>query len=410
MLQSRGRTPRVRVFRGVFALIVFAAAFGVGFLLTTSVAEAMTWQHIYPFNHWTQDWNDNCVSSQTVRWRFSNDSTQQPLASSTTYAWTSSQQTQVDAASNRWDAVKTQTGGRYSDVASTTSTAATVFKVIHRDVSATGYGGVVLCDGSQAVMYLDFTKDAAGTLLTNDSMQGIAAHEFGHTLSLMHVGVVDNLYNSSKIPTMATLLPVGRYPSELKWLEADDWANLATATGLGRPLGGNPSFEQGHREGWKLQSGASWTLYSSGSPRGSYHVRVLGYGKYILNESRVWGLPDDKDLQAVVWNRDMGSFASGKIRIGLWVRQVEASGTHDTYCAIPGCPHLNHAVVHGTWTQVRSADVWPTSSWDDDYTSWYDVDDSWEGVDVYVRIWNYMKGTDGNSTRMYIDDAYVRAL
>lgn len=389
-------------------MAVFAAAFGVGFLAATGVAEALTWNHDYP--------DGSCATSQTVRWRFSNDSSQGPDSHLTTHTWTSSQQTQVDAADDRWDAVKTQTGGTYSDVAKTTSTAASVYKVIHRDLDETSYAGATGCSGSQAVMFLDFTK-LNGVLITNDSMQGITAHEFGHTLALNHVGIFDNLYISSKAPTMATGLGSEnppRYPNELKWLEADDWANLALATGSGRPLGGNPSFEQRNLEGWKLESGGSWTLYSSGSAKGSYHVRMTGLNKYILNESRVWGLPNNRDLQVVVWNRDAGSaFAAGKIRIRLWAREVGVAETGiGAFCNVtPDCPNVNKPTVTDNWSQYKYADVWPTSTWDDDYTAWWiDGHDDWVGIDVYVRITNYMTDPDGNSARMYIDDAYVRAL
>jgi hypothetical protein len=321
-------------------------------------------------------------------------------------------QADVRAGSERWDAVKTETGGRYSDVQETSSTASSVYKVILRNIVPDGWGGKTGCYQGQAVMVLDFTKED-GAWIQQDSMRGITAHEFGHTVGLNHGGVVDNLWNQTRFPTMSTGIgSFGHWPNELASLEPDDWGNLGSVS-LGSPLGGNPSFEQGSVDGWVKQSGASWSLYGSGSAKGYYHVREYGYGKYILNSDRVWDLPDSRDLQAVVWNRDVGNMATGSIRVDLYARRVEWDSHHEDvndWCFISGCPYLNTATPIGSWSVKKSFYVWPTASWDDDYSAWWDVPDDWDGVDVYVRITNYMTDLDGNSTWMYIDDSYVRAL
>jgi hypothetical protein len=338
------------------------------------------------------------------------------MPSLTAEPWTLSMKNNVRAGINAWDKV------RYSDgsyIFTTTEPPGTVDWKLYsvKDLQTnSSYGGATLCQ--QGYIVLDFRK-SNGSLLYNDSLKGIAAHEFGHAFDLLHTGYQDSWYYNSEAPTMESgcsptqSSPIFTWPNHLGTLEDDDIA-AATAR-VESAVNPNPSFEYGSAPGW-VKSGGTWTAPSGNAGWGTRYLTHTGYQGFVYNQVTLYdprnGVPNGKYRTALRFKEPSGQ--TGTLRVELFRRlggYATLAGGAACVGQFPNDQDLNSPSYASAWTREPSMTftVNPTTVWSSLYGSAWKA---WatEGIYLKIQITNFTETTgplvvDGT---VYLDTAYIQ--
>ncbi len=316
--------------------------------------------------------------------------------------WTSARQGYFTNGANDWDSIRHPSGGYLVS----SSTGGSI--EIYIDNYGAGGGGVTSCDAFGNLNSITFDPFD----LTSNQFRAVSGHEAGHAHGLDHTGPYDSF--DSDIPTMTAgcaLDEIGETYDDQVGPEQDDYASLTTA--FVSDYHANDSFERGSSRFWGKGGGASLAVYSGGSD-GSRYVRMYGYGGYMYQTVRIAAIPNNS--RARMNHKKYYSSSSGTAWLALYSRQLDYSTDTETACEGMGQYHNNwnfveDPVVNQSFTYEKGVTVTPSTSWSyiDATTSIWSDASSWDGADVRVYVYNYMKSTSGGSTYLRIDRARIYA-
>ncbi|MDJ0953486.1 MAG: hypothetical protein QNJ81_07385 [Acidimicrobiia bacterium] len=331
--------------------------------------------------------------------------------------WTTSLKNLASDGMDVWAGVKNSWGA-----STVTATESSSGEWLLYSVSDLGdFGGAATCNATSNGGYivLDFRKNN-GSLVEDDSVEGLAAHEIGHAFGFVHTGMYDSWYHPGEAPTMVGCATMQGYPytwpNHLNVLEDDDHASVVAKTGNGQ-VNPNPSFEHGSAPGWK-KSGGSWSV-PAGGVIGSKYLVHTGYGKYVKNRVRLFDLTegDFNGQFRVGFRYKEPSSHQGSIRFEMWAKVIDYDVITGPLCAASQFPESNDLNDPDTlsdspsnWTILRSLTRYPSTVWSGlTWSSYYSLS-NWEAADFEIRMYNHLEDVSGPLVvdgDMHVETGYV---
>jgi len=366
---------------------------------------------------------NNCGWDPSITWEFK--SGVPPGSGLTEEPWTTNFKNRVRDGFEIWEDVKKAAGEKPISITEQSSGEWDIYSVSDLDARYT-FGGATTCNVSSngGWIALDFFKWGS-TYVTDDSKEGLAAHEIGHAIGLVHTGIYDSFYHNGEAPTMegcATMMSNPHtWPNHLNTLEDDDFASAVAKT-WNKHVNPNPSFEHGTAPGWK-RSGGSWSVPSSGGGLGPRYLKHTGYAKYVENYVTMFDLAAGSltgRFRSGVRYKEPSSHI-GTIKVEFAERGVnypfETTGCessqfpkHSTDSGSGG-RDLNDPDVAVQYTIRSSLTYNPTTAWSNlTWGSWKAV--STVGAEFRIRVYNYLEDTSGPMVvdgEMHLDTVYVYA-
>lgn len=333
-----------------------------------------------------------------------------------TYSWVDypTAKTTVAQALDNWEVVRSPVGGQLVDAVQLPDNTIADFRVVIEQID-TGMGGKVTC-GSNNKIRLDIFEGTGTVVGSNANISGLAAHEMGHAFDLSHSGDVDSydaIANPGYYPdTNSTMGTCDVLFSVQGSLAQDDWANLEWMYSSKNNMNANSSFETGsHFPFWGTSNGATASVQAGGASDGSYYLLLGGStGGYIYQTIRV---SDPADIKARVNFRKHSASSTGQVYYAMYVRRVDyplvTNCTAGSGVDFPNGWDLNQPnLINGTgFSLCQGLWVTPNTSWQWPDTPACTTVDPWEGVDIQLRVYNYME-LSGQGTEVRIDHARVR--
>jgi len=382
--------------------IAFAISLVVGLLLGVAAAEA--WSPV----------NFNCTQSPETEYRFVDWGTEQPPSAVewdnlTHTDWNATTRDNFSKGADNWEEVVNPNGNKVVNVSENTGSGGIPFW--HVDLDTSGGGGKVVCHSGNLYGAVDFTESGGGPLATN-AQRGLATHEMGHALGNWHAGSDDNRWAPSYEPTMIGKNTVNTRYENFRSLTPDDWINLTWSNKTYDNLTANPYFNQGTElKGWKVDSG-SLVYHSSGGVNGTPYGKMQGADGVIKSPAFVWfnsGLEIESKVKAQVF--DESARASGYVKIVLWTKELDATGTADPYEFLTNPvskPNINEWSQEEVWTIRSLVSIIPTEEWTAYATSSYTLPSSYIGAGVRISIENTLETSGGGAINAWIDNARVQ--
>ncbi len=315
------------------------------------------------------------------------------------HSWTRSEKDSVESALNEWETVVNRTGSAIVDLRRGTGTPQIDIKIVDLGSGGGGFGsctdGVIKLD--------DFYVGK------QDRMNGVAVHEMGHVLGMLHVGWDDNhVAYGAAFPTMvdAVCVPgsedLAQVERDLASTAPDDHAHLYGRQGAGSALSADPSFETtaSVNSYFSIKNASYDRVASTQSPYGSYNLHFTGNEPWSGNDPYVYQdtfIRHPGTLDAAAWIRKARSTDVGSVTVRLLSRAVSA-------------PNACEFSASGDWVIRRENVVTPTTNWTNYATADYTPsENAISRVSVISNLnWN-CPDPDPCRAETRVDDVKVRA-
>ncbi|VAW02709.1 hypothetical protein MNBD_ACTINO02-1182 [hydrothermal vent metagenome] len=306
--------------------------------------------------------------------------------------WTPTREGWFSDGADDWDSIRKPNGGYLVDSASGGN-----IEVWIKDTGPGG-GGVTSCVLGNLK---SITIDPDG--LSSTQFRAVASHEVGHAHGLDHTGPYDSF--DGDLPTMTAgcaLDEIGKGFADTIGPEQDDYASL-TAT-FETDYHANNGFERGSSLFWGKGGGASVAIKNGGVDGSAKYARLYGYGGYMYQTIRIADSPNSS--RARINYRKYYSISSGTVWAGLYSRKLDYVNDTTTSCAGTGQYHNGWNFVSPTvltgWTYEKGISRTPSSSWNYGTSSLWSDASGWDGTDLRLYVYNYMKH-EGSSTYVRLD-------
>jgi len=322
-------------------------------------------------------------------------------------AWENDEKNAFREGGDKWEAVQKVLGGSFVIVREVSDDPSVLWAKLV-DLDPDHAKGVFTCAGFKMDIWEENYEE-----ISFYQQMGLATHEIGHSIDLRHpgttdsFGVVDGTLPDEQ-PSMATC--IGDYAENIS-LAQDDYASLGYHYTIDEEAHANTSFENGGAY-WGYSGGAWGTAMPSGGNDGPSYLLLQGpEGGSAYQTVRV---TDPSRFRARVNFRKHYSMSTGYIFVGIYARKV----TYVPVLPPPACESgsgvnfpndwdLNKPTVPNHTYVLTSAGVYlnPTTTWQWlPETGWWTPDSTYQGVDLRIRIYNYMT-LEGAGTPVRIDHA-----